>query len=107
MLPTVVPSFRLLGTACSPTSRSHQTGTGPGALAVALLRTLPPPAPPPAAGAHPTHPWHTLPPSQVVCVRDGLPTWICEFMVSRGNIHEAIEYVKQIEQEVQKAMVIE
>jgi len=27
--------------------------------------------------------------------------------VSRGNIHEAIEYVKQIEQEVQKAMVIE
>ncbi|KAL4430749.1 hypothetical protein ABPG75_006005 [Micractinium tetrahymenae] len=44
---------------------------------------------------------------RVVCVRDGLPTWICEFMVSRGNIHEAIEYVKQIEQEVQKAMVIE
>lgn len=45
--------------------------------------------------------------SQVVCVQDGLPTWICEFMVSRGNIHEAIDYVKQIEQEVQKAMVIE
>lgn len=44
---------------------------------------------------------------QVVCVEDGLPTWICELMVSRGNIHEAIEYVKQIEQEIQKAMVIE
>jgi len=28
-------------------------------------------------------------------------------MVSRGNIHEAIDYVKQIEQEVQQAMVIE
>ncbi|EFN59059.1 hypothetical protein CHLNCDRAFT_137776 [Chlorella variabilis] len=44
---------------------------------------------------------------KVVCVEDGLPTWICELMVSRGNIHEAIEYVKQIEQEIQKAMVIE
>lgn len=57
-----------------------------------------------------TQVWSAPPPHpcpQVVCVRDGLPTWICEFMVSRGNIHEAIEYVKQIEQEVQKAMVIE
>ena len=27
--------------------------------------------------------------------------------VSRSNIHESIEYVKQIEAEVQKAMVIE
>lgn len=35
------------------------------------------------------------------------PTWICEVMVARGNIHEAIEYVKQIESEIQKAMVIE
>lgn len=30
-----------------------------------------------------------------------------QVMVSRGNIHEAIEYVKQIEQEVQQAMHIE
>lgn len=40
-------------------------------------------------------------------MQDGLPTWVCELMVSRGNIHEAIEYVKQIEAEIQKAMVIE
>lgn len=44
---------------------------------------------------------------KVVCVQDGLPSWICEFMVSRSNIHEAIEYVKKIEAEVQKAVVIE
>ena len=43
----------------------------------------------------------------MTCVEDGLPTWLCELMVSRGNIHEAIEYVKQIEQEIQEALVIE
>lgn len=59
-----------------------------------------PPGPPAALHPHPSSP-------QVVCVKDGLPTWICELMVSRGNIHEAIEYVKQIEQEIQKDMVIE
>jgi carnosine synthase len=61
------------------------------------------------AGAARLPPCH-LPASnhpQVTCVADGLPTWICEFMVSRSNIHESIEYVKAIEQEVQKAMVIE
>jgi hypothetical protein len=49
----------------------------------------------------------TLPCPQVTCVEDGLPTWLCELMVSRGNIHEAIQYVKQIEQEIQQALVIE
>jgi hypothetical protein len=44
---------------------------------------------------------------QVVSVHDGLPTWIAELMVSRGNIHEAIDYVKQIEQDIQQAVVIE
>lgn len=59
--------------------------------------------PPCTATTTPITPWN----AQVVCVQDGLPTWVCELMVSRGNIHEAIEYVKQIEQEIQKAMVIE
>lgn len=36
-----------------------------------------------------------------------LPCRCSQVMVSRGNIHEAIEYVKQIEQEVQQAMHIE
>ena len=45
-------------------------------------------------------------PVQVVCVEDGLPTWLCEMMVTRGDIHDAIAYVKQIESEIQKTIVI-
>ena len=52
-----------------------------------------PAAPTPALLPHPAPPPRPTPPAQV--------------MVSRGNIHEAIEYVKQIEREVQQAMVIE
>ena len=36
----------------------------------------------------------------VVSVNDGLPTWVYEMMVTRPDIHEAIEYVKSIEQQV-------
>ena len=33
-------------------------------------------------------------------VKDGLPTWVYEMMVTRPDINEAIEYVKSIEQQV-------
>ena len=45
--------------------------------------------------------------SSVVCVEDGLPTWVCELMVTKPDIHEAIEFVKAIEQEIQAAMPID
>lgn len=36
----------------------------------------------------------------VTSVTDGLPTWVYEMMVTRPDIHEAIDYVKSIEQQV-------
>jgi len=45
--------------------------------------------------------------SKVVCASDGLPTWICELMVTKSSVDEAIEYVKKVEEEIQKAIVIE
>ena len=45
--------------------------------------------------------------SKVVCVDDGLPTWVCEVMVTKPTVEEAISYVKQIEQEIQEVMPIE
>ena len=47
------------------------------------------------------------PGSKVVSARDGLPTWVCELMVTRPSVDEAIEYVKGMESEIQKAIVIE
>lgn len=35
--------------------------------------------------------------SKVVCVEDGLPTWICEIMVIKPTVQEAIDFVKKIE----------
>jgi hypothetical protein len=37
---------------------------------------------------------------RVVCVADGLPTWICELMVVKPRIEEAIAFVKSIEQAI-------
>lgn len=31
-----------------------------------------------------------------VCVEEGLPTWICELMVTKPTVREAITFVKQI-----------
>ena len=45
--------------------------------------------------------------SKVVCVEDGLPTWVCEIMVKKPTVEEAIDYVKQIEAEIQDSMEIE
>lgn len=38
-------------------------------------------------------------------MEDGLPTWVCELMVSKSTIDEAISYVKKMEEEIQAAMV--
>jgi len=34
---------------------------------------------------------------RVVCVADGLPTWVCELMVVKPRVEEAIAFVKSIE----------
>jgi hypothetical protein len=44
--------------------------------------------------------------SKVVSVEDGLPTWICELMVTRPTVEDAIQYVMHMEQEIQSAMQI-
>lgn len=36
--------------------------------------------------------------SKVVCVEDGLPTWVCELMVVKPTVEEAIAFIKQIEE---------
>lgn len=36
--------------------------------------------------------------SKCVCVADGLPTWVCELMVVKPTVQEAIAFVKQIEE---------
>jgi len=35
---------------------------------------------------------------QVVCVKDGMPTWVCEVCLHKPTLAEAIEAVKQVEQ---------
>lgn len=36
--------------------------------------------------------------SKCVCVADGLPTWVCELMVVKPTVQEAIDFIKQIEE---------
>jgi carnosine synthase len=36
--------------------------------------------------------------SKCVCVEDGLPTWVCELMVVKPTVQEAIDFIKQIEE---------
>lgn len=47
------------------------------------------------------------PGSKVVCVEDGLPSWVCELMVTRPTVDDAIHYVKEMEAEIQKNMPID
>mmetsp|Transcript_26971 Transcript_26971/g.69255 ORF Transcript_26971/g.69255 Transcript_26971/m.69255 type:complete len:127 (-) Transcript_26971:217-597(-) len=42
-----------------------------------------------------------------VCVDDGMPTWVCEMMVERPNVHEAIALVQQMEAAIQEVLPIE
>jgi hypothetical protein len=61
----------------------------PSSVSVRGLPTLPlPPTPPPKTQAG----------SKVVCVEDGLPTWVCELMVVKPTVDEAIEFIKSIEE---------
>lgn len=46
------------------------------------------------------------PGQRVVCVEDGLPTWVAEVIVSRPTVKEAIQYVKDIESDMQAHMHI-
>lgn len=32
-----------------------------------------------------------------MCVEDGLPTWVCELMVVKPTVQEAIDFVQSIE----------
>ena len=34
--------------------------------------------------------------AKCVCVKDGLPTWICELMVSKPTVKEAIAFINSI-----------
>jgi hypothetical protein len=34
------------------------------------------------------------------CVADGLPTWLCELMVVRPDVRDAIAEIKRIESEI-------
>jgi carnosine synthase len=38
--------------------------------------------------------------ARCVCVADGLPTWVCEIMVKKPKVQEAIDFVKHIEEAV-------
>lgn len=38
--------------------------------------------------------------SKVVCVEDGLPTWVCELMVVKPTVQEAIDFVNEIERQL-------
>jgi biotin synthase-related radical SAM superfamily protein len=38
---------------------------------------------------------------QVISIKDGMPTWICEICVTAPTTEEAIEYVKKVETELQ------
>lgn len=37
---------------------------------------------------------------QVVCVEDGMPSWVCEVCVTKPTVRQAIHTVKQIEKEL-------
>lgn len=47
------------------------------------------------------------PNSKVVCVEDGLPTWVCEMMVKKKTVDEAISYIKKMEEEIQRVIPID
>lgn len=38
--------------------------------------------------------------AKVVCVADGLPTWVCELMVVKPSVQDAINFIQQIEAEL-------
>ena len=47
------------------------------------------------------------PGSKVVGAKDGLPTWVCELMVTKPSVDDAIAFVKKMEEDIQAAIVID
>lgn len=39
-----------------------------------------------------------------VCVKDGLPTWVCELMVVRPRVKDAIDWIKVMEEEINEQL---
>ncbi|CAG9461129.1 unnamed protein product [Pedinophyceae sp. YPF-701] len=42
---------------------------------------------------------------KVVCKEEGMPTWVCEIMVSMPTVQEGIEFVKEVERELELPIV--
>ncbi|EFN56176.1 hypothetical protein CHLNCDRAFT_144890 [Chlorella variabilis] len=45
--------------------------------------------------------------AHVVCKEDGLPTWVCQVLVTKPTLAEAIQWVTEIEEEISRDMPIE
>ena len=44
---------------------------------------------------------------RVVAIEDGMPTWIYEVLVTGPTIHQAIEFVKEIDRRIEPLIPIE
>ena len=42
----------------------------------------------------------------VVSVEDGLPTWVCEVMVTKPTMQQAIDFVKGVETDIDDVIII-
>lgn len=40
------------------------------------------------------------PGDKVVCVADGMPSWVCELCVAKPTVREAIAFVQQAERDI-------
>ena len=38
---------------------------------------------------------------QVTAASDGMPTWVCEMMVTKDSVEEAIEYITDLEARIE------
>ncbi len=52
-----------------------------------------------------THAAPLQPGERCVCVEDGLPTWVCELMAVKPTVHEAISFIKHVEQSMELPIV--
>ena len=43
---------------------------------------------------------------KVTSVTDGMPTWVCEVMVVKPSVEEAIEFVKAIEAKLEIPIIV-
>lgn len=42
----------------------------------------------------------------MTCVEDGLPTWVCEVMVTKPSMEAALEYVRKVESDIDRIIKI-